>query len=97
MTMANNNENYQYPLDETWTTDEIIKVTSFYQQIEAANESTVATADLLDAYRAFKTVVAGKSEEKRLSRDYEAASGYSIYHTMKDAQATNKARFQYRD
>ena len=84
-------------VDETWTTAEIIKVTTFYQAIEAANEGTIATADLLAAYRDFKTVVPAKSEEKRLARDYEAASGYRIYQTMRAAQETNKQRFQYRD
>ncbi|MBS0937829.1 UPF0223 family protein [Lactiplantibacillus plantarum] len=97
MKMPKNNDNYQYPLDETWTTAEIIKVTTFYQAIEAANEGTIATADLLAAYRDFKTVVPAKSEEKRLARDYEAASGYRIYQTMRAAQETNKQRFQYRD
>ncbi|GAB5062285.1 UPF0223 family protein [Lactiplantibacillus plantarum] len=95
--MPKHNDNYQYPLDETWTTAEIIKVTTFYQAIEAANEGTIATADLLAAYRDFKTVVPAKSEEKRLARDYEAASGYRIYRTMRAAQETNKQRFQYRD
>ncbi|MFC6180724.1 UPF0223 family protein [Lactiplantibacillus daowaiensis] len=90
------NENYQYPLDETWTTAEIITVTHFYQLIEAANESTVAKADLLAAYRAFKMVVPAKSMEKQLSREFEAASGYSIYHTMQTAQTTTKARVRYR-
>ena len=44
--MSKHNDNYQYPLDETWTTAEIVKVTTFYQAIEAANEETIATADL---------------------------------------------------
>lgn len=82
--MPKHSDNYQYPLDETWTTADIIKVTTFYQAIEAA-------------YDDFKTVVPAKSEEKRLSRDYEAASGYRIYQTMQAARATNKQRFQYRD
>ena len=97
MKMVKHSDNYQYPLDETWTTTEIIKVTAFYQAVEAANEGTIATADLLAAYRDFKTVVPAKSEEKRLSREYEAASGYRIYQTMQAARETNKQRFQYRD
>ncbi|KRO27156.1 UPF0223 family protein [Lactiplantibacillus fabifermentans] len=91
-----NHENYQYPLDETWNTQDIIIVTDFYQKIEAANESSVPTADLIKAYRAFKTVVPAKSQEKQLGRAFEAASGYSIYHTMQAATATNKQRFQFR-
>ncbi|MFC6202393.1 UPF0223 family protein [Lactiplantibacillus nangangensis] len=95
MTM-NRPENYQYPLNDAWTTDEIITVSRFYEKIEAANDSTVPTADLLSAYQAFKTIVTSKSEEKQLSRAFEAASGLSIYKTMQAAQTTNKQRFQYR-
>lgn len=97
MTNNNANANYQYPLDETWTTAEIITVTTFYQQVEAANEGRVSTADFLASYKAFKTVVPAKSQEKQLSRSFEAASGYSIYHTVQAALATNKLRFQYRN
>lgn len=95
--MTTKNENYQYPLNDAWDTAEIITVTTLYQQVEAANEGTVNTADLLAAYRAFKAVVPAKSEEKQLGRAFEAASGYSIYHTIQAAQATNKLRFQYRN
>ncbi|MFC6296111.1 UPF0223 family protein [Lactiplantibacillus daoliensis] len=96
MTM-NRPENYQYPLNDAWTTAEIITVSKFYEQIEAANDSSVPTAELLAAYRAFKTIVTAKSEEKQLGRAFEAASGLSIYKTMQAAQTTDKQRFQYRD
>nr|WP_137643329.1 UPF0223 family protein [Lactiplantibacillus modestisalitolerans] len=92
--MTNSNANYQYPLDDTWTTAEIITVTTLYQQVEAANETGTETAALLAAYRAFKTVVPAKSEEKRLGREFEAASGYSIYRTIRAANASNKQRFK---
>ena len=95
MTM-NRSENYQYPLNDAWNTAEIIKVTTFYQKIELANETSLPTAELLAAYRDFKTVVPAKSEEKQVSRSFEAASGLSIYRTMQAAQTTNKQRFQYR-
>ncbi|VDG20734.1 UPF0223 family protein [Lactiplantibacillus mudanjiangensis] len=94
--MTTNHENYQYPLDETWSTAEIITVSKFYQLIETANESSVAKDDLMAAYREFKTIVPAKSVEKQLSREFEAASGYSIYLTMKAAQTTTKARVRYR-
>ncbi|MFD1419740.1 UPF0223 family protein [Lactiplantibacillus songbeiensis] len=90
------NENYQYPLDETWTTSEIITVTNFYRLIETANESTVPKAELLAAYQAFKQIVPAKSLEKQIGREFEAASGYSIYKTMQAAQQTTKQRVRYR-
>ncbi|WP_338209522.1 UPF0223 family protein [Lactiplantibacillus paraxiangfangensis] len=94
--MTIRNDNYQYPLNETWTTDEIVTVTTLYQCVETANEESLPTAELLAAYREFKTVVPAKSEEKQLGRAFEAASGYSIYRTIQAAQATNKQRFSYR-
>jgi len=95
--MTTTNENYQYPLDDTWTTQEIITVTHFYQLIEAANESSVAKTDLLDAYRAFKVIVPEKSIEKQIGRKFEAASGYSLYKTMREAQTTTRQRVRYRN
>lgn len=94
--MTNNHDNYQYPLNDSWTTAEIITVTQFYGLVERANEQRVVTADFLAAYRAFKQVVPAKSEEKQLGRAFESASGYSIYRTVQAAQQATRQQFQYR-
>ncbi|MFD1430736.1 UPF0223 family protein [Lacticaseibacillus mingshuiensis] len=71
--------NYQYPLDIDWTTDEMVKVTTFYSLVEDAYEKGADRNNLLAAYRGFKTVVPDKSTEKQLDKQFEAASGYSLY------------------
>ena len=80
--------NYEYPLYPDWTTDDIIKVTRLYQAVEAAYEQPrgVLTAEVLAAYREFQTVVPQKFEEKQLGRQFQEASGYSLYRTVKQAR-----------
>lgn len=81
---------YSYPLDLDWTTEEIITVTEFFVAIEDAygqgseESKTGVRRDTLAArYRAFKTVVPGKSEEKQLFRSFKDASGLDSYAIVK--------------
>ena len=53
--------NYSYPLDPSWSTEEITTVLHFLSQVEKAYESKVDRDQLLEAYKAFKTVVPGKA------------------------------------
>lgn len=80
--------NYEYPLFPDWSTTDIVAVTNLYQLVEAAYEEGygVAASDLVRAYRDFQKVVPQKFEEKQLDRDFETASGYSIYRTVKAAR-----------
>ncbi|MBM7544294.1 UPF0223 family protein [Periweissella beninensis] len=78
-----NKENFSYPLDEGWSTKDIIKVTDLYSAIAQANEKGIEQVKLIAAYKAFKTVVPMKFEEKQIDRAFMQASGYSIYQTLK--------------
>jgi uncharacterized protein YktA (UPF0223 family) len=80
--------NYAYPLEPDWSTEDIVAVTTLYQRVEDAYELPrgVASSDLLDAYRAFQMVVPQKFMEKQLDKSFEEAAGYSIYRTMKRAR-----------
>ncbi|MFR5023707.1 MAG: UPF0223 family protein, partial [Limosilactobacillus fermentum] len=55
--MAINGGNYSYPLDPTWTAEELIAVTNFYRVVEDAYETGVRWQRVLDCYQAFKKVV----------------------------------------
>lgn len=79
--------NYQYPLDMDWSTDDMVKVTTFYQLVEDAYEHGVDRDNLLAAYRGFKSVVPDQATEKQLGRDFETVSGYSLYTVVKMARA----------
>ncbi|MDG3061634.1 UPF0223 family protein [Lacticaseibacillus casei] len=78
--------NYSYPLDLDWTTDEKIKVTTFFALIEDAYEHGVDRDNLLAAYRGFKQVVPDKGTERQLDREFEALSGYSMYTVVQMAR-----------
>ncbi|MFB1051895.1 UPF0223 family protein [Paraliobacillus sp. JSM ZJ581] len=81
--------NYSYPLNESWTTDEIIDVVNFLSLIEKANEQSVKHDDLIFAYQCFKQIVPSKSEEKQIDKHFQQSTGYSIYRTMKQARESS--------
>ena len=80
---------YQYPLDHTWSTAEIVDVIHFFTLIEQAYEKGVHRQDLMDAYRRFKEIVPGKSDEKNILDEFQEVSGYSSYLTIKKAKAAD--------
>ena len=45
---------YNYPLDYTWSTDDILDVVSLYNAVEQAYEKGICKEDFLTAYRRFK-------------------------------------------
>lgn len=81
--------NYHYPIDETWTKEEVIDVVHFFTLIEKAYEQQVTREKLLNAYNQFKHIVPSKSEEKRMFAQFEDASTYSSYPVVKRARETN--------
>ena len=44
-------------------------------------------------YQAFKVIVTAQSEEKQLSKQFEAVSGYSIYQVMKKCKGLTENSF----
>ena len=72
--------NYSYPLDPSWSTEEITTVLHFLSQVEKAYESKVDRDQLLEAYKAFKTVVPGKAPEKQLDKAFQEGSNEERYY-----------------
>lgn len=85
---------YQYPLDLDWTTDEMVAVMKMWDVLEQANEKGIPVADFLQAHQAFKKVVPSIGEERRLGREFEELSGYSLYKTLQAAKAQGKGRLK---
>lgn len=79
-------EEYQYPMDEDWSTEEAIDVISFFQAVELAYEKGVKRDVLMSAYRRFKEIVPGKAEEKSCRDQFEEVSDYSPYRVVKKAK-----------
>ena len=85
-------ENYSYPLDVSWSTEELASVLSFFNQVEKAYEGGVDRDAFMQSYRRFKEIVPSKAQEKQLGREFEKASGYSIYQAHQAAKALEKGR-----
>lgn len=79
-------QNYSYPIDPSWSHQEMADVIALWNAVEAAYETGIAKEELLGAYRAFKRVVPAKGEEKRYGDQFEKEAGYSLYQTVKAAQ-----------
>lgn len=86
--------NYSYPIDEDWTHEEITIVINFLNLVEEANEKGIEKEAFLTGYQKFKTVVKSIGEEKRIGRDFEEVSGYSIYRTVQKAKSATAKRFK---
>ncbi|SUO89785.1 UPF0223 family protein [Streptococcus uberis] len=86
-------DNYNYPLDINWSTDEITSVLHFLNQVEKAYESKVDANQLLESYRVFKEIVTSKSQEKQIDREFEKSSGYSTYKAVQKAKEVEKGYF----
>lgn len=77
---------YQYPIDYHWSTEEIVDVIKFFEQIEAAYEKGINREVLMASYRRFKEIVPSKAEEKKICNEFEEMSGYSSYRAIKKAK-----------
>ncbi|ABS22897.1 UPF0223 family protein [Bacillus cytotoxicus] len=81
---------YQYPLDYDWSNEEMITVVKFYEAIERANEKGIVKEELMDLYRKFKQIVPSKAEEKKIDKEFQEVSGYSIYRTIQKGKDTEE-------
>ncbi len=77
---------YQYPIDYSWSTEEIVDVIHFFEAIESAYEKGIQRETLMSAYRRFKEIVPSKAEEKKLCGEFEEISSYSAYRAVKKAK-----------
>lgn len=77
---------YQYPIDYHWSTDEVVDVIKFFEAVEQAYEKEIERNAVMNAYRRFKEIVPSKAEEKTICGEFEEISGYSAYHTIKEAR-----------
>lgn len=83
-------QDYQYPLDLDWTTEEMVIVMKMLEDLELANEKGIDNARFLKSYKQFKTVIPSIGEEKKLGKEFEKVSGYSLYRTVQAAKKNQK-------
>jgi Uncharacterized protein conserved in bacteria len=77
---------YDYPLDYTWTTEEIINVISLYTAVEKAYEEGISKEEFMNCYRSYTNIVDSKSQQKQLDKEFKKVSGYSIYEVLQKAK-----------
>lgn len=77
---------YQYPIDYSWSTEEIVAVIKFFENVEKAYEAGVDREEMMKAYRRFKEIVTSIAEEKTICKEFEEVSGYSSYKAVKKAK-----------
>ncbi|QOY97125.1 UPF0223 family protein [Leuconostoc citreum] len=87
-------ENYTLPIDSNWTIDDIVTVSAFVDKVLQVYENGVLKVTLLAQYDKFRQVIPSKSEQKQFDRNFEQQTGFSIYRTIKLAQAPTKDRIK---
>ena len=90
------NQNYEYPLNLDWNTEEMVAVIAMWNAVEKAYEKGVKISDLLTAYQDFKKIVPSIGEEKQLNKQFEISSSYSLYRTIKNAKEKQKGVLKMR-
>lgn len=75
---------YSYPIDYSeFSSEEIIIIVEFFAMIEDANTSSINPDLLQRKYKEYRNIINSVSLEKKMDRDFEKASGYSVYKTLK--------------
>lgn len=77
---------YDYPLEDMWTTEEIIDVIALYNAVEKAYEEGIKKEEFLKAYRRYEEIVDSQMMRKQIDRAFRDVSGYSIWTVYKKAQ-----------
>ena len=82
--------NYTYPIDTSWTMEELLAVMALLQMVEKAYEGCVASSEAMAVYREYKNLGFSISDEKQLNRDFEEASNYSLYQLLQALKSGEK-------
>lgn len=81
---------YSYPIDPSWSSEELLVVMDLLICVEKAYEGGVSLVEASKAYQNFKKMGFSISDEKQLDKEFLKASGYSL-HTFLVACKQGKA------
>lgn len=82
--------NYTYPLDYSWSHEEMTIVINLFTIVEKAYEMGITALEFEEKYRAFKKVVPSIGQERQLAKEFEQLSGYSLYRVQKEIKSSSK-------
>jgi uncharacterized protein YktA (UPF0223 family) len=74
---------YSYPIDLSWSQEEMVDVVNFLSAVEEAYEAKMDAQQLNRLYKKFKQVAPGKAEENNIYKDFKKVSGYDGYLVIK--------------
>ncbi len=80
------NSNYQYPLLENHSSEDLITIVELWTAVEKIYEDGMKAEEFLAKYSQFKNIVKSIGEEKSLGKKFEAVSGYSLYKAVQAAK-----------
>ncbi len=76
-----------YPLDYSlYSVEEITFLIKFLNAIEATKRKKPNKASLIEDYKRYRSIIANKSEEKRIDKAFEKESGVSVYKVMQKVE-----------
>ena len=76
-----------YPLDYSlYSVEEITFLIKFLNAIEATKRKKSNKASLIEDYKRYRSIIANKSEEKRIDKAFEKESGVSVYKVMQKVE-----------
>ena len=84
---------YTYPIDyDLFTAEEVSVIIDFLSLIEDANEKKVKVDPIVlsKKHQDFRRLINSIAMEKKIDRDFENVSGYSIYKTIKKFKDNSK-------
>ena len=82
-------QDYQYPLDLDWTTEEMVIVMKMWEDLELANEKGIDNARFLKSYQQFKTVIPSIGEEKNQEKNLKK---YQVIHCIEQFKQQKRIR-----
>ena len=78
-----NNDSYNIDYD-MFTTEEMIKIINFYNNVEKYVKHKISFGTLKTSYIEYRMTVNGIALEKRYNKNFYDKTGISIYHLMKN-------------
>ena len=84
---------YTYPIDyDLFTAEEVSVIIEFLSLIEDANEKKVKVDPIVlsKKHQDFRRLINSIAMEKKIDRDFENVSGYSIYKTIQKYKDNSK-------
>ncbi|MFD1465857.1 UPF0223 family protein [Lapidilactobacillus mulanensis] len=83
-------ENYAYPIDPDWSKEQLLAAMKIFSDVEAAYENQLNVQAFLSDWREYQRAIPMKMDQKKIDREFEQTTSYSIYQVMKAARNSTR-------